>query len=543
MLFRSYNGLIQFNWENDQKAVNRWNDRILPALESCKDIKRTGHRFEELICEARYVNTTVRCQGVFKEDALDSDTVPLQINEEIHSWKPGFLSKARRRQTQVWNAKAFDISNASHRGDQLHSAYEDGTAEIWEVHCPGCHGWHEMRFRWDENRPDLGGLRWDSSDCKLPDGRFNYNKLERTIRYHFPCGHIVQDVASERRRLPGRYRITNEGAHISHRSWNFEAVSCDAIRWLTLVQEWHQAIRSIKHGDREPMRRFVTERECRFYSDESIPFSGAVVINTAIQKNRAGLEGRACRLWAADRQRGYKSMGEMSHYWLVIRDVMPTCDSRLVFEGMVSTDAELVAILDEHDCPRYAGGVDASWDTKHVMELCYRNGLNAFMATQSHKGWFLHGDKVKRFYDGGKALHLELNQPPRFDYAATPAGYAPSLAEPMVINYNVAGLLANLFFIRENEQNAQANGVDQFIRWEVPGDVSEEYKQHLEAWERTAVKQVRTNDEVEGFKKTRKADHMTMCEGYIAMMMDIGGLIAQRLQSIGIEKPNQQDNQ
>ena len=536
------NGLIQFNWETDLKAKNRWNDRILPALESCDYIKRTGRRFEEMICEARYVNTTVRVQGVFSEDALDSDTVPLQINEEIHSWKPGYLSKARRRQTQVWNAKALDISNAGTCGDQLHAAYEDGTAEVWEIICPSCGGNHVMQFRYNPNKPELGGLRWDSEGCKQDDGRFDYNRLERTIHYQFPCGHTIKDHATERRQVRGQYRVTNTGAHISKRSWNFDAVSCDAIRWLTLIQEWHSAIRSVKSGDREPMRRFVTERECRFWNDELVPFQGAIILRPKLTKNRDGLPDRAARLWAADKQKGWKSKGELSHYWLVIRDVMDNCDSRLVFEGKVDTDVELLTVLDEHNCKRYAGGVDASWDTKSVLELCYRNGLNAFMGNASHKGWFTHAaDKVKRFYSEGKPIHLELNMPPRFEYSPTVAGWLPSREEPSVIQYGVAGLLANLFFVRDHELNVTKNGGDDFILWEVPGDASEDYRNQLESWERTSFKQQKTQEEVEGFKKVRKADHMTMCEGYISMMMDIGGFIGNRMVMLGIRPKEEKE--
>jgi hypothetical protein len=199
----------------------------------------------------------------------------------------------------------------------------------------------------------------------------------------------------------------------------------------------------------------------------------------------------------------------------------------------------LIAVLDEHGCQRYAGGVDASWDTKAVLEFCYRNGLNAFVANQSHKGWFTHSrDKVKRFYAEEKPLHLELNMPPRFNYSASETGWTPAKEEPVVLSYNVAGLLANLFFIRENESNVKANSPHgDFIRYEVPGDASEDYKMQSESWERVAFKQTKTNDDVEGFSKVRKDDHMLMCEGYIAMMMEIGGYLGNRLSSLGIGKP------
>lgn len=530
-----YNGLIQFNWQDDKKAEDRWNDRIFPTLESCKDIKRTGHRWEELICEARYVNSTVRVQGVFDESALDSDTVPLQINEEVHLWKPGFLSKARRRQTQVWNAKAFDISNASNANDQLHSAYEDGTQERWQVKCPHCPEWHEMHFRFNPNKPELGGLRWDSEGCKMEGGRYNYNKLESTIRYQMPCGFEVKDHASERRRIKGAYsKPQNEGAHISHRSWNFEAVSCDAIRWLTLIQEWHSTIRAMKSGDDEPMRRFVTERECRFWSPDSRPFVGKVVLNTEITKNREGLAGRAARLWAADKQKGYKSKGELSHYWLVIRDVMPNCDSQLVFEGKIDTDSELLAVLSDHDCMMQAGGIDGSWDTADVKEFCYRNGCNVFLANTSHKVSFIHPDKTRHFHSAGEPLHLEMKMPPRFDYVIGENGFVPSAAEPLAFQYNVAGLLRNLFYLRNHRQISEANNLSDYIKWEVPGDVSEQYQKQINAWEEVAVNSANKNT-VEGFRPTSQNDHMTMCEGYIALEMKLAGFIAERLTQLGIK--------
>jgi hypothetical protein len=225
---------------------------------------------------------------------------------------------------------------------------------------------------------------------------------------------------------------------------------------------------------------------------------------------------------------------------LVIRDVLPNADSCLVFEGQVQTDSELLGILDEYKCPRYAGGVDASWDTKSVLEFAYRGGLNAFMGNQSHKGKFLHKrDGVWRFYSDALPVHGQLNMPPRFNYLTTPEGWSPAIEEPVVINYNLAGLLGNYFFIRDFASNVAANSptgdAPAPILWEVPGDVSEEYQQQAESWERVAVKQTKTADEVEGFRKIRKDDHMLMCEAYIAMLLDISGLLGQRLALLGIQ--------
>ena len=520
-------GLLQLNWEDDQKAEDRWKDRVLPVLESCADIKRSGHRFEELICEARYPNVTVRCQGVFNEKSLDSDTVPLQINEEVHSWKPGFLSKARRRQTRVWNSKAFDISNAGTVGDQLHSAYEDGTQEQWEVNCPKCGGWHEMHFRFNPNKPELGGLRWDSGGCKMESNRFNYNKLEKTIRYEMPCGHSVRDFAAERRTLKGRYSAPkNEGAHISHRSWNFEGVACDAIKWLTLIQEWHGSIRAMKVGDIEPMRRFVTERECRFWSNDLLPYSGTIIYNSALKKNRAGMPNAIMRTAKFDWQAGYKAKGELEHYWGIIMDVDIDANSQLVWEGKVESDAELLAELDAHEVPRVNSWIDCTGvQKKRILQFCYQNGMNAVSLDQSRQQGFLHPDKIRRFYSTGKPIYRELNTIPvhepirKRNMKTGEFSEVPHPEEPTVVELHKAGLLQNYFDIRNMKaavtlQNPKATAAD-YIRIEIPDDVSEDFKKMLESWEVVPGHRGNAKDEsVDGFRPRSNFDHQLMTMAY-----------------------------
>ena len=539
-------GLIQFNWEDDIKAKQRWKDRILPVLTSCKDIRRTGARFEELLLEAHYPNATLRVQGVFNDKKLDSDTVPLQINEEIHSWKPGHLAKARARQTQVWNSKAFDISNAGLVGGQLFLAYEDGTMEEWETVCPGCGKYHVMRARWENEKPELGGLRYDTDGCDMGNGRFNYNKLVPTIRYQMPCGFPVHNVPAERRALKGRYSAPrNEGALLSHRSWNFEAVSCTTVDWLDLIRDKHSALRALKAGDAKPWMRYITERECRFYGEDSIPYSGQTIYNTALRKNREGLVGRAYRDATADWQQGYKAKGELQHYWLFIEDVMPSCDSQIVFEGMVESDSELLAELDAHQVPRSATWIDCSKNTKAILQLCYQNGMNAINLQLSRVGSFLHEDGVRRFYSKGKPIHLELNTPPVFepltrrDRKTGKVVTLPNPDEPMVVSLYNAGTLSNHFFIRNMRANVLAQNPqatpDQYISVEIPADVSEQFKKQNESWEYLPGHRPKNQDDgVEGFKQRSRNDHLLMCRAYSDFLKDWLGLLGERLAALGI---------
>jgi hypothetical protein len=542
---RFCNGSVQENWQDDLKAKERWKDRILPSLESI-DMKWAGGR-DSLICEARFVNATLRAQGVFSETALNSDTIVYQKNEEVHLWKPGHLAMARDRQTRVWNRKALDISNASTEGDQLHIAFEDGTMEEWENFCPKCGVRHAMRFRYNPSKPELGGLRWDSTGCKLDGGKFDYKKLATTLRYEFPCcGHIVRNIAAERRQLRGDYsEPRNTGADGSHKSWISDAVSYDQIEWLMLVKEWHSAIRALKAGDTAPMFKFRTRRECRFWNEDALPFRGQIVVNTSVKMDREGLPNRLCRLGGGDWQQGYKSLGELTHYWVVIEDVLPNCSSQIVFEGIIATDEELVNTLDDFKVPRHAFRVDASKNTKAILSLCYREGLSAVSGIKSHTGSFRHADGTRRFYSEPKAIANELNMPLKFDPVHVRGDdgkvkleFDPR--EPVVVYYNKAGLLANHFFIRDMKANVLRNNpqatADDYIERVIPGDVSEEFKQHNESWERVQNRQQKTNDDVEGFRKVRRADHMLMCLGYIDLQKDESGLLGDRLAQLGIRK-------
>lgn len=537
---RFAHGLTQFNWQDDLKAAERWKDRILPCLESVPGLQWAGGR-DSLICEARFVNSTIRAQGVFNENALNSDTIPNQINEEVHLWKPGHLAMARDRQTRIWNSKAFDISNAGKVGDQLHSAFNDGTMEEWETVCPKCRVIHAMHFRFNPSKPELGGLRWDSS-TRLADGKPNYNKLLATIRYQFPCGHEVLDLPHERRTLKGDYSAPkNEGAHISHRSWISEAVSYDQISWLTLIKEWHGAIQALKSGDEEPMFRFVTRRECKFYSPESIPFSGMVIVNNSIVKSRDGLKGRAARFWFADKQKGYAHKGELTHYWLVIRDVMPNCDSQLVFEGLVQTDSDLLARLEEHGCVMQSGAVDCGWDRNNVQQFCYRAGCNAQTTSAQNQYFYHREEKAYRIYSEPEGLHKQMKVPPKHDYvldkAKMVAGkmeYVPASEEPLHWSIHRVGSIKLLFFLRGHQKLVTQNGGTDFIKWEVPGDVSEEYKKQMESWEFKTRKKPATNAIEEICRQRFQADHMLMAEAGIANLMAMSGILSQRLAQMGI---------
>lgn len=543
-----YNGLIQYNWNNDGKAKWRWNTRILKMLESCKDIRWAGGPYDRTSCKADMINTTMLVQGIEADGALDSETVPLQINEEVHLWSPGQLDKARRRQTLVWNAKAFDVSNAGNVGDQLDLAFQDGSMETWEVFCPGCKSFHFMRFRWDSRRPELGGLRFDTSAGRrsASERRYNMSEIVRTIRYQMPCGFPVRDVPKERRLLRGQYKQLNAGALSHKRSWTYEGVSVTEINWTDLVSEWLTAVRAIKGGDEDPMRRFTQERECRPWSRELIPFSGHVIVNKTLTKSRAGLPNKILRAWFADKQKGFAHKGDFMHFFLVIRDFDEDANSLLVYEGRCETEADVQARLIEHGCYPNAGAVDCTWDTAQVKQFCFRIGCNAQTTSNQEKLFYHPDEKVYKIHSKPEGLHKQMGIPPKHSYSSSVKGnslvYHPHPSEPMHWNIHQIGHLKLLNFLRSHEEVVKRNGGTDFIKWEVPGDVSEDYLKQIDSWEFSTKQKNGTNEEIEVCRQRFKDDHYLFCEAGIANIVSMAphpkfpnySILAVRIARLGL---------
>jgi hypothetical protein len=335
-------------------------------------------------------------------------------------------------------------------------------------------------------------------------------------------------------------------------------VSYHEIPWLTLVKEWHSACKAMQAGDPEPMFRFVTRRECQFFSNESLPYSGQTIYNQSLKKNRTGLPGAAYRAATCDWQLGIKSKGELQHYWVYMEDIMPNCDSQIVFEGRVESDAELLAELDAHGVERVNVWIDCSKNTKAILQLCWQNGMNAVNLQLSRSGSFLWPDGTRKFYSTGQPIHQQLNVPPIYDRIrlrnprTREFEEAPHPLEPTVVNLNKAGMLANHFFIRNFQANTLAANPkalpEDYIRVEIPADVSDDFKRQNDSWQRLPNHRPKNKEDgLEGFKQRSRVDHLLMCRAFMDFLknwllhpsQDLS-LLSARLADLGIREKTEE---
>lgn len=526
-----WRGFLQYNWSNDKRALERWESRIEAILKACPQVAallRALPRFDGKKCEVDFGKVFFRMQGVFVPDNLDSDSIALQINEEVHAWEPGHLRKARNRSTAVWNFKSVDISNAGNVGDQLHKAFTAGTQQYWEVKCPGCGLYHKMRTRWEDKKPELGGLRYNGDEARREGGEYDYNKIRGSVRYQMPCGYVVHNDPIERRTLSvsGQYgQPTNTGAELSHRSYTYEAVAVDYIDWVELIKQKHEALYSLRNGDQDPWRIYRQERECLFYDINDAPIQGGTITLSTKKKNRDGIKDpKKIRFFGLDRQHGEAQKQEFPHWWLAIRDVVLTQDglkTLLVYEGRLDTDEEVIQVLTDHGCQMWLGVADTGHDTTHAYLFCLKHGINAIKGGSAQGGLFTHPGGTRRIWSPERPLHTMINREPKYPYVLGPDGRAmPDVREPLFWLYSKFGIRERLHWLRQS------------ALYETPGDVSEEYQAHQEAEQRQTRKHPRTGEEIIEYVQVKKRNDQYVNECYIAMQIEMAGLIGAKLPAL-----------
>jgi hypothetical protein len=503
-------GSIGYYWPSDEKADDRWLKYTEKVLQSCPAVMARApadrHKWSKSLIIFPHLNFAQL--GVRTNRNVSSDTLRGIITEEMHDsqggWEPGKLDKVYGRQASVWNAVAFNISNASHMGDQLHQAYEAGTQELWEVLCPGCKNFHVMRAKWQETESQLGGLRYDRDRCKRADGSYDYNKLIGTIRYQMPCGYIVHDTPAERRALSlsGRYgEPHNKGALPNHRSFKLEAVATHDCKWIDLIAQKHRATRALKGGDPSLFEIYQREQECIFWDIRNRAPSRPITLSDK-PKDRAGWPHRTMRLAAIDRQLGRKELSEIPHFWILILDFDAAGNALVVYEAKHETEAELVDALRRHEVAPACVFADSSADTKFMYALCLRNGWNALKIT---------GDRLFPHPDGSKKIWSEPTDLWLTDSRLEPTRENPD-EEPEFFLLSKQGAFDRLSYLRSGER-----------KFEVPSDVSEEFKAHFGAWSLEQYTIPATGEPGHRWKQVteRTPDHLYCCASYLAALYEM----------------------
>ena len=154
--------------------------------------------------------------------------------------------------------------------------------------------------------------------------------------------------------------------------------------------------------------------------------------------------------------------------------------------------------------------------------LAFRLGVHCLFVTPEAS--FSHGIEGRKIFSREEPLHKYLNRQPKFDYTLQAVGmgrdvdFMPSPDEPVYWRVSKYGMMDRLGWVRSPQSG---------VKWEVPGDVSEDYKQQIDAWNYTKLvkENARTKEDQYGWQQVARHDHLHFCECGIVLLMEMAGLI------------------
>jgi hypothetical protein len=293
-------------------------------------------------------------------------------------------------------------------------------------------------------------------------------------------------------------------------------VSVDYIPWLKLIQEKHSALRALRYGDPEVWKRYLQERECRFWDPQDRPLVGKITLSTERKKDREGLAGRLFRGATIDKQAGSMVRGESPHHWVVIRDWSQDGSSLLVFEGKVTTDEDVKVLLDQYGVePRFVL-IDSGFAANQVYQMCARWGWGAIKGED--RNYYTHMIKENLVEMKVRRIYSPIQWVDPFE--GDQGGQAGRMVIPLIL-YSKQGIRDRLAWLRSAGH----------VKWEVPGDASEDYRRHMESEEQQEFTHPRTQEKFFKWVQVTKRNDLFVCECYQCLLSELTGLIGSGSQN------------
>ena len=469
-------GPTLFVGQTDDMVKDWTESRLLPIFRECSEVAKL---FPEDRHALRKTTIFFPHMALFAGGAnmtnLQEKSMRYCIGDEVWRWKPGMIRELKARHHDRWNRKTLLVSQGWDEGHESDSEWNSGTREVWGWECEKCGNWHRYvwnDFRYERHADEAGEPLWD--------------KIEESVFMECPsCSHRYSDTAATRRGLAGRssYRALNPHAVRGHRSFEMPAYGVWWIPWFSMVREWIEAQDEKKVGNLEPLKQFVQKRKAQVWIEEvvsSLPDvkEGDYMKADFVDGNRINGEHR--RFLAVDKQR--------DHFWCIIRAFRADGSSMLLHESRPLTWDGIAALAEQYNVPSRCVVIDAGYDTALVYEQCARRQWTASHGSGQDGFWHnANKRRVRRFVSNIEA--------------------AQAGSDGMKCPY--------FFFSNEGVKDklAALRQPDALPLWEVPGDVSPDYRKQMQSeHKRDIVNSVTKQVQARWVKIGSRPNHLWDCE-------------------------------
>jgi phage terminase large subunit GpA-like protein len=470
-------GPTLFVGQTDDMVKDWTESRLLPIFRECDPVRSL---FPEDRHALRKTTILFPHMSLFAGGAnmtnLQEKSMRYCIGDEVWRWKNGMIKELKARHHDRWNRKTILVSQGWDSDHEAEEEWNSGTREVYGWCCNNCNEWQRYLF---------DSLTWDN-DAKDEKGVWLWDRLQDSIRMKCEkCGAQYKDTAAERRMLSARasYRAMNPHPVRGVRSFEIPAYAVWWVPWFALVREFLEANEAKHAGNTDPLRQFIQKRKAQVWVEEvvsDLPEIATADYGKADYIEGQKIDGEVHRFMAVDKQR--------DHFWCIVRAWRADGSSRLLYEGRVLTWENLDQISTQYAVPPRCNVVDAGYDTPLVYESCARRGWTASHGSGQDGFWHQQQEKrVRRFVS-----RIE---------AAQAGSHGLKAAYFFFSNEGVKDKLAAL----RQPQAVPA--------WEVPRDVSDDYRKHMLAEIKKDVINAKTKQvEQRWVRIGGKANHLWDCE-------------------------------
>lgn len=376
---------MMWNTSTNVKA-ERWSDTRWEAM--LMSVRGIMAKFEikkrqKKKCQLLFDDGTfLVVQGAETEGNRSSDSVEVQINDEVHLWETPWLKEMHERTGSCRETKKIlNISTGGKKKSELHERFLAGSQKEWHHVCPGCRGLIPYVF---EHRDPRCNIRFDINAAILhADGRLDLREFAKTVLVNCPDPKCGRKFGYDRERLSlqnrgGIYIPQNPDADPAIESLHVNAFALGREPWHEILEPWVRL--HIRGGVFAPevLKEFITKKLAEFWDEK--PFAVTTELKLAAWSRADCLRpgswpDEVFRVMCCDNQRG--SRGDIPHRWFVCVAFAADGRMRVIDAGRINEWTDLRKKQVELGVPdpteKRPGPyvlVDRRWDPVEVDEKC-----------------------------------------------------------------------------------------------------------------------------------------------------------------------------
>jgi hypothetical protein len=512
---------MQFNTETDGKAAQFSDTKFNQTIKACRVLR-------ERFSENRHETTKLRIifrdgsfliiQGVEAPGNRQSDSIEVQINDEVHLWETPFLAQMHSRQRAFRDTrKTINISLGGNVGSELEERFRAGNQLEWSHPCPTCGKLFQYVF---DRRNPASNIHFDLSKARLRDnGSLDLTEFAPTV--HVTCPHCKaridwSDDLMARLNAAGQYVAKNPDANPEIVSMHVNAFAIGRRPWVQILEPWVKMTMRGGVFAMEQLQRFINEELVEFWEDRPIIVNEALTLGsyTRAEMRKPGAWAKEwIRVMTIDNQQG--KHGDIPHRWFAARALSKDGESRLIDCGRLNEWDQVRAKQRElsiPDCtPELPGpwvGADRAHDPTAVDEICASYQWYGMLGQDTTE--FPHGPQS--FHDGKRLLFSEQRTIDT-GFGTAEAGRTYALYY-LWSSQRVQDLLARL---RQTPD-----------QWQLPSDIMEwcpEYADHINSHRQKSEVKPSGAQKLTWYCVSGHPDHLYDCESMIVVLMLMAGVL------------------